>query len=144
MKILQMKPINTWRNFNNQYMNLNFTFQSSDHIRYQNGIHVSGPHGGARRAVKVEPNIQGNEGYTVTLYNVDGPHPLWQNNLQMAPKQMRIIEQSKNTVVLRGYGHDAMGGSFADYGLTIHYESNEVNKCTLHMLDRGVNIDYLA
>lgn len=39
-------------------MLLNFIFKSSDHLRYENGEHVSGPHGGARRAVKVEPNIK--------------------------------------------------------------------------------------
>ena len=62
-------------------MNLNFVFKSPDHIRYENGKHVSGPHGGAGRAVKVEPNISGGEGYTVTLYNLDGNHPVWQSNI---------------------------------------------------------------
>ena len=36
-------------------MNLNFIFKSSDHNRYENGILVSGPHGGAPREIKVEP-----------------------------------------------------------------------------------------
>ena len=89
-------------------MNLNFIFKSSDHLRYENGIHVSGPHGGAGRAVKVEPNVSGNEGYTVTIFNLDGNHPVWQNNVQMAPKQMKIIQQTNDKVVLRGYGHDMM------------------------------------
>ena len=69
-------------------MILNFLFESSDHLRYENGIHVAGPHGGANRAVKVEPNIngcsgynlQGGDGYIVTIYNLDGAHPVWQNN----------------------------------------------------------------
>ena len=100
-------------------MNLNFVFKSSDHLRYENGIIVSGPHGGAQRAIKVEPNINGGEGYTITIFNLDGDHPVWQNNIQMAPKQMKIIEQSNEKVVLRGFGNDVMGASFADYGLTI-------------------------
>ena len=70
-------------------MNLNFVFKSPDHLRYENGRHVAGPHGGAGRAVKVEPNINGCEGYNirggdgyiVTVYNLDGNHPLWQNNV---------------------------------------------------------------
>ena len=33
-------------------MDLNFVFKSSDHLRYENGKHVSGPHGGAGRAVQ--------------------------------------------------------------------------------------------
>lgn len=119
-------------------MNLNFVFKSSDHLRYENGKHVSGPHGGAPRAVKVEPNISGKEGCTVTMFNTDG-----QNVVQMAPKQMKVIEQTNDKVVLRGYGQDAMGASFADYGLTIKLKNGEVENCILHMHDRGVDIEYL-
>ena len=124
-------------------MKLDFVFKSSDHLRYENGRHVSGPHGGARRAVKVEPNISGGEGVTVTMYNLDGNHPVWQNNVQMAPKQMKVIEQTNDKIVLRGYGHDAMGASFADYGLTIKLKNGELENCILHMHDRGVDIEYL-
>jgi len=122
---------------------MNFVFKSPDHIRFENGKHVSGPHGGAGRAVKVEPNISGGEGYTVTLYNLDGNHPVWQNNVQMAPKQMKVIQQAGDKIILRGYGHDAMGSSFADYGLTIYFKNGEVEKCILHMHDRNVDIEYL-
>ena len=124
-------------------MKLDFVFKSSDHLRYENGNHVSGPHGGAGRAVKVEPNISGGEGLTVTLYNLDGNHPVWQNNVQMAPKQMKIIKETNDKIVLRGYGHDAMGASFSDYGLTINLKNGELYKCILHMHDRGVDIEYL-
>lgn len=125
-------------------MNLNFIFKSTDHIRYENGIHASGPHGGAGRAVKVEPNINGGEGFTVTVFNLDSNHPVWQNNVQMAPKQMKIIQQTPNKVVLRGYGNDMLGASFTDYGLTIHIRNNQVNKCILHLFDRNVDIEYLG
>ena len=89
-------------------MELNFIFKSSDHIRYENGRHVSGPHGGAGRAVKIEPNINGCEGYDiksgdgyiVTLFNLDGNHPIWQNNVQMAPKPMRIVSQTNDKIIL--------------------------------------------
>lgn len=124
-------------------MNLNFEFTSSDHIRYENRQHASGPHGGARRLVKVEPNITGQEGYSVSVYNLDGSHPVWQNNIQMGRKQMKIIKQSQNLVVLRGYGHDQMGSAFTDYGLTIHFDNSSVSKCILHMHDRNVDIEYI-
>jgi hypothetical protein len=124
-------------------MDLNFVFKSSDHLRYENGIHVSGPHGGAGRAVKVEPNINGGEGVSVTMYNLDGNHPVWQNNVQMAPKQMKVIDSNDNKIVLRGYGQDAMGASFSDYGLTINLKNGELVNCILHMHDRGVDIEYL-
>ena len=124
-------------------MILNIVFKSSDHLRYENGRHVSGPHGGAGRAVKVEPNINGGEGVTVTLYNLEGAHPVWQKNLQMAPKQMKIMKQDDDEIVLRGYGYDSMGGSFSDYGLTIKLKNGELENCILHMHDRGVDIEYL-
>ena len=132
-------------------MNLNFIVKSSDHLRYEDGVHVSGPHGGAKRAIKVEPNISGDEGVSVTTYNLDGNHPLWQNNIQMGTKPMKIISDNNDTIVLRGYGypnHPITGGlfyeaPFSDYGLTIKYENNVVVECTLHMHDRGVDIKYL-
>jgi hypothetical protein len=124
-------------------MKLDFIFKSSDHLRYENGIHTSGPTGGARRALKVEPNISEGEGYIVTLYNLDGNHPVWQNNVQMAPKQMKVTQQTNEKIVLLGYGHDAMGGSFADYGLTIKIKNGEVDNCVLHMYDRRIDIEYL-
>lgn len=118
--------------------NLNFIFNSSDHLRYENGEIVSGPHGGAPRAVKVEPNISGNEGQTVTMFNTDGQYVV-----QMAPKQMKIIQQSPDKIILRGYGQDIMGASFADYGLTIYFINGQIAKCILHMHDRNVDIEYL-
>lgn len=124
-------------------MGLNFIFKSPDHLRYENGRHVSGPHGGAGRVVKVEPNISGGQGYTVTIFNSDGNHPLWQNNVQMAPKQMKVVQENSEKIVLRGYGQDAMGGSFADYGLTIHMNKGQVIKCVLHLHDRNADIEYL-
>lgn len=137
----KVEPVNEVQN--GRVVNLEFIFESSDHIRYENGKHVSGPHGGARRAVKVEKNIDGGQGYTVTLYNLDGNHPIWQNNVQMAPKQMKIIEQTADEIVLRGYGQDRMGASFDDYGLTIKLKNEKVENCILHMYDRGVDIEYL-
>lgn len=138
-------------------MTLNFVFESSDHIRYQNGIHVAGPHGGARRAVKVEPNrngcegynIQGGDGYIVTIYNLDGPHPLWQNNVQMSPKPMRIVSRVQDRIILRGYTVQAISPfgwidfEGQNYGLTIILKDDEVEKCVLHMHDRKVDIEYM-
>lgn len=138
-------------------MELNFTFKSSDHLRYENGVHVAGPHGGANRAVKVEPNIngckgyniQGGDGYIVTIYNLDGRHPIWQNNVQMTPKPMRIVSQAVDKVVLRGYPVQARSPfgwidfNGEDYGLTIYIHDEEVYKCVLHMHDRKIDLEYL-
>lgn len=139
-------------------MEIDFFFESSNHLRYENGEIVAGPHpAGASRAVKVEPNINGcsgynvngGEGYIVTIYNMDGVLPIWQNNVQMSPKPMRVVSQSADKIVLRGYPVQAMSPfgwvdfDGQDYGLTIYIKNEEVEKCVLHLHDRKVDIEYL-
>ncbi|AMM52662.1 hypothetical protein TH61_00500 [Rufibacter sp. DG15C] len=125
-------------------------FPSTSHIRYENGHEVitpatdsSGRHVGCKRGVKIEPNIQGGDGYTITIYNMDGNHPDWGNNVQMAPKQMKIIKTEDNKTTLRGFGSDASGSSFADYGIVVFHSGNDIEKIRLQMLDRGIEIEYL-
>ena len=97
-------------------------------------------------------NHEGGEGYTVTLYNLDGLHPLWKDNIQMAPKRMRIISTSDNIVELRGYGYDenamALGAPLADasfdsYGIMLLIENAEIRRIQLNMYDRNISIVYL-
>lgn len=128
---------------NNDPMKGSVTFDSTDHVRFQNGVDVSGHNVGCNRRISIEKNINGGEGYTVTMYNLDGLHPLWQNNIQMAPKQMRIINVQDNVVQLRGYGFDMMGGSFANYGLSLLIENDVIYRVQLDMYDRNTSIVYL-
>ena len=127
-------------------------FDSSDHIRFQNGQDVSGHNYGCHRRIVIEKDIKGNEGYTVTIYNLDGIHPLWNNNVQMAPKPMKIINVSDNIVELRGYGYDenalAMGAppsaaSFAAYGIVLLIENSTIKRAQLNMFDRNISLVYL-
>ena len=127
-------------------------FDSSDHIRFQNGQNVSGHNYGCNRRLVVEKNIQGDEGYTVTIYNMDGIHPLWQNNVQMAPKRMKIVNVDDSIVELRGYGYDenalAMGvprdaAAFSNYGILIEIKNGEIARAQLNMYDRNVSLLYL-
>lgn len=120
-------------------LELEFVFHSSDHIRYENGKHVSGPHGSAPRAIKVEPNISGNKGYTVTLFNTDGGQAI----VQMTPKQMKLISADNEKIVLRGYGNDSLGAAFEDYGLSVFHDDGTITKCILHMHDRLIDIEYI-
>lgn len=118
-------------------------FDSSDHIRFQNGQNVSGHNYNCHRRITIEKNIEGGEGYTVTMYNMDGIHPFWQNNIQMAPKRMRIDSVDENIVNLRGYGFDQMGSPFSDYGIALLVENNMISRVQLNMYDRGISIVYL-
>lgn len=118
-------------------------FDSSDHIRYANGIDVSGHNYGCNRQVEIQKNIEGGEGYTVTIYNLDGIHPLWGNNVQMAPKQMKICSVASGIISLRGFGYDVMGCAYSDYGIDVHFVDKEIKKVVLKMFDRNIELEYL-
>ena len=128
---------------NNNPINDVVLFDSTDHVRYMNGKDISGHNYGCNRQVKIQNNIDGGVGYTVTIYNLDGIHPLWGNNVQMAPKQMKIIDSQGGVVSLRGFGCDTMGNSFSDYGIDVYLSNNEIEKIVLKMFDRNVEIEYL-
>ena len=130
-------------NWDNNPPESQLVFDSSNHIRFQNGLNVSGHNYGCHRRLVIERNIQRGEGYTVSMYNMDGMHPLWQNNIQMSPKRMRITNVSDNIVQLRGYGYDSMGTSFADYGVVLLIENEEIIRAQLNMYDRNISIVYL-
>ena len=118
-------------------------FNSSDHVRFQDGAAITGHNYGCHRRFIIEKNIEGHEGYTVTMYNIDGLHPFWGNNIQMAPKRMRIISLHDNIIELRGYGYDQLGGSFADYGVAVLIEEGSISRLQLNMFDRNISIIYL-
>lgn len=116
-------------------------FDSSDHVRFQNGQDVSGHNYNCHRRITIEKNIEGAEGYTVTMYNI-----------QMSPKRMKIVNKQENIIEFRGYGYDenalAIGApmeaaSFANYGLVIMIEDNSIVRAQLNMYDRNISIVYL-
>ena len=118
---------------------LNFEFKSYDHIRYQDGRVVSGPHGGANRVITVNPDKQNRDGFLVTIYNADGLHPLWRDNVQMGTKTMRIISKTESLVRMQGYGF-----MMDDYAFDIYHHDGNILKCTLYLLERNVKIEYLS
>src|SRR5688572_26123086 len=91
-----------------------FKFLSDDHTRIENGRATSADNKGAWRGIRVKTSD--NNTFYVTMYNMNENHPIWGDNIQMTEKRMKLIEESEDKVVLRGFGTDAMGASFADYG----------------------------
>lgn len=118
-------------------------FDSSDHVRFENGKAASDHNLGCHRRIEFRKDIEGNMGYTVTIYNLDGVHPFWQNNIQMSPKKMKIISADNGIVELRGYGRDLLGNSFEDYGILFLHNGYEIERVQLNMYDRKISIVYL-
>ena len=117
-----------------------FRFISDDHIRMENGRITSGNNKGAYRGIRMKTSD--NKTFNVTIYNINENHPVWGDNIQMAEKRMRIVQNDKEKIVFRGFGSDKMGVSFEDYGLTLHKSNNDISKITLHLFDRKIDITY--
>lgn len=115
-------------------------FISDDHTRIENGKATTANNKGAWRGIRV--TTSDNATFTTTMYNMNENHPIWGDNIQMAPKQMKLIADNNEKIILRGFGTDAMGASFSDYGLTLHKTNKSIDKVTLHMFDRNVDIIY--
>lgn len=130
------------KNGNNDPVQGSIHFDTSDHIRFQNGIDVSGHNYGCNRRFVIEKNINGGIGYTITMYNLDGLHPLWQNNIQMAPKQMKVELIQDNIIELKGFGYDSMGIPFSSYGVLLMFNDLGIVRLQLNMYDRNTCIVY--
>lgn len=118
-----------------------FTFESKSHLRYHGG-NPRNVQQNCHRTIIVRPNHDGN--YLVSILNG--------SDYTMAPKQMKLIEESRNKIILNGYGYDPLAvgmgmaeeGNFAYYGLTMYLKDNQPVRCVLHMYDRAVDIEYFA
>ena len=130
-------------------------FKSTKHQRYEDDIPVRGLQV-CNRIVKIEQNINGykgydlisGDGYIVSIINVDDRHPLWNDNYQMSPKPMRLVDKDDATITLRGYNVFAqtpfgmMEVDLSDYGITLYVANDEIVKCRLDMFDRNTYIEY--
>lgn len=129
---------------------VDLVLKSTHHQRYQNGIPVMGSQY-CSRTIKIENkvfkdmfnglDVNPKEGFLVTMWNMDMPTP----TQQMQPKLMVMVADTGDKIELRGVQLKAIGVvsyDNKDYGITLHLRNRNVVKCTLHMYDRGVNIEY--
>jgi hypothetical protein len=117
-------------------------FVSNQHVRTTDGVETGRTDDACYRGVKVDANGDGT--YTVGIYLQEGEHPVWGDNMTMAPKRMRITKRSKGVTVLRGISGSSIFDDFSDYGITIYKSLGEVDKIVLHMHDRDTYISYLS
>jgi hypothetical protein len=116
-------------------------FISNDHSRFENGVKVNADNKGALRGIKILRD-ESEDVYGVSMHILDESMSNWGDKIQMAPKQMKIISQSNDKILLRGFGYDNMGNSFSDYAMELNYQNDSLFKSTLILVDRNVKITY--
>ena len=69
----------------------------------------------------------------------------------MGTKPMKITSSTSDKIELKGYGYDrtavAMGipmsaATFENYGMTVYHNGQNITHCVIHMIERGIDIDY--
>ena len=124
--------------------------KSTHHQRYQNGIPVMGSQY-CNRTIKIENkefktmfnglDVTPQKGFLITMWNMDLPTPMQ----HMQPKLMEMVADMGDKILLHGVTLKAMGVvafDNKDYGITLYLKNRNVVKCVLHLLDRGVDIEY--
>ena len=118
-------------------------FVSLSQIRYENGEPVVDSRIIKKLYIKIENNISGEEGYSVTILN---PHPhkiFGEESIVMSTKPMRIIYNRVSEVELRGFGYDSLNDSpFSDYGLTLYLENNKPKTIVIHEFSKNKDIEH--
>jgi hypothetical protein len=117
-------------------------FSSNQHVRRENGVQTGVTDNTTYRGVQIE-HIDG-KNYRVSISMIDGVHPVWGDNLTMAPKVMRVMSQKKGQTVLGGIRGTSMLDDYSDYSITVIHPNNQISSITLHMLDRLIDITYLT
>lgn len=131
------------------------TLISKRHQRYERGVPVMGIQYCGRaivikntdfrqlmRGAQVSPT----EGFLVRMINTDMRDLNGNYQEMMRPKLMTLVSDTTNKIELNGVALKIMGTSavdFSDYAITLHLINRKVAKCVLHMLDRGIDIEYL-
>lgn len=122
-------------------------FKSSRHIQRRKEKKLS-EEIREKRAIKIEPHIEGKQGFTITTFRLDGILPFWGNKVELAPKHMDIFELNNGKSILKGsVEHTTDFSDPADaqskYSLSIYHPNNEIEKIVLHNHEEHIDIEYL-
>lgn len=127
---------------------------SKRHQRYEHGMPLKGmqycgraiiiKNSDFRELMKGAP-VTPTEGFLVRMINIDTRDSKGNYLEMMQPKLMTLTSETIDEIELRGVALTLMGITaidFSDYSITLHIANHEVTKCVLHMLDRGIDIEY--
>lgn len=119
----------------------NFMFVSSTHSKYEAGVEKASVES-CWKGIQINKNSNHENSYSMTIKRLDKQKNNWENDVQMSIKKMKIGAVSNNKLELWGYGDDAMGVSFSDYGIAILFENNTIVKIILKFFYRNVELHY--
>lgn len=118
-------------------------FKSSKHIQHHKEKEASETLN-EKRAIKVEPNIHGKKGVSVTTYKLNGFIPFWGNKVELTPKHMDIVVSHPGKSILKGYDDPSDPESkHSNYRLTIYHPNNDIERIVLHKLHKNIDLEYL-
>lgn len=117
-------------------------FRSSRQIYIENGDNTEEVRN-EKKAVKIEPNIHGNKGYSFTTYKLTGFIPIWGNKVDIPPIPMDVKEPGKLKTFLKGYNETGSALNYDNFSLSIFHPDNEIEKIILVRKDEDVIIEFL-
>lgn len=115
-------------------------FKSSVNRRFEDGKSVENPESNNKKAIKIEPEINGKSGYSVTIFKLDGFLPFWGNKVEIPPISMKVTKVEVNKTILKGFG---INGVRSSYGLSLYHPNEKIEKIVLHLFDQKTDIEYL-
>ncbi len=115
-------------------------FISTRNRRIEDGKSVENPDSNNKKAVKIEPDLNGKPGYSVTIFKLDGFLPFWGNKVEVAPISMKVAAVEVNKTIMKKL---TINGERSDYGLSLYHPNEEIEKIILHLYDQKTKIEYL-
>lgn len=125
-------------------------FYSKHHYRFECGVEIGG--GAAKRAIRIQDSISGNEGYSVTIYDTEENEVLRADRVSMSTKPMKIISSSFDETTMQGWGvyTPPFGGIQIPYSNMVDHISSggrfkkSLCICLTRMLISNINFNFFA
>ena len=98
-----------------------------------------------KRAVKIEPHIQGRTGYTVTTYKVNGLLQFWGNKVLVGPVHMDVVSITSEKSFLKGFKDQTVQDRFqhSNYSLEVNHPDQKIENIILYKHHKNVAIEFL-
>ncbi len=126
---------------------------SKRHQRYENGVPVKDMQYCGRALIIQNADfrqmmdgmpVSPTEGFVVRMINTDVRDVNGNYLEMMQPKLMKLVSDTGYKMELRGVTLRFMDtvADYSDYSITLHLVNRNVVKCVLHILDRGIDLEY--